>query len=138
MDRHEIEIRVRYCETDGQGRVHHAQYLNYLERGRVEMLRAAGRSYRELEEQGILLVVSNFQLTYRMPAQFDDLLLLSTEVLYSRGARIEHAYRLTRQDDVVLEARSEIACIDRTGRIRRLPDFLQQPRGRSTMLRGVD
>ena len=39
---HQIEIRVRYNETDGQGRVHHAQYLNFFERGRVELLRAMG------------------------------------------------------------------------------------------------
>ena len=54
---HEIEIRVRYQETDGQGRVHHANYLTWFELGRVELLRAAGHSYRELEAAGLFLVV---------------------------------------------------------------------------------
>ena len=49
---HEIQIRVRYQETDAQGHVHHANYLNYFELGRVEMLRASGYSYREFEESG--------------------------------------------------------------------------------------
>ena len=53
---HRLTIRVNYHETDGQRRVHHANYLNYFERGRVEMLRAAGTRYRELEESGLMLV----------------------------------------------------------------------------------
>ena len=57
---HEIEIRVRYQETDGQGRVHHANFLNYFEVGRTELLRAAGHSYRQLEEEeGLMLVSAN-------------------------------------------------------------------------------
>ncbi len=49
---HEIQIRVRYQETDAQGRVHHSNYVNYFEVGRVEMLRASGRTYRDLEAAG--------------------------------------------------------------------------------------
>ncbi len=64
-----MEIRVRYHETDGQGRVHHAQYLNFFERGRVEMLRAAGHSYRELEASGLLLVVTKMEIQYFLPSR---------------------------------------------------------------------
>ena len=49
---HEIQFRVRYQETDAQGRVHHANYFTYFEMGRVEQLRAAGYDYRRLEEEG--------------------------------------------------------------------------------------
>src|SRR5262245_18441203 len=61
MRQHEIQIRVRYQETDAQGRVHHANYLTYFEMGRVEFLRAMGHSYRELEASGVMLVVSEMQ-----------------------------------------------------------------------------
>ncbi len=71
---HEIEIRVRYQETDGQGRVHHANYLTYFELGRTELLRAAGYDYRQLEAQGWMLVVSEMNCRYFQPASFDDLL----------------------------------------------------------------
>ena len=51
---HTILMRVRYQETDGQGRLHHANYINFFEVGRVELLRAGGFSYRELEESGLV------------------------------------------------------------------------------------
>ena len=128
---HEIPIRVRYHEVDGQGRVHHAQYLNYFERGRVEMLRASGVSYRQIEESGTLLVVRNMNIHFHMPALFDDELLLETRIDYCHGARIEHHYRLIRKhpdgigQDLIVTATSELACIDRTGRVQRLPPMLQ-------------
>ena len=84
---HEIEIRVRYQETDGQGHVHHANYLTWFELGRVELLRAAGHSYRELEEAGIFLVVSEVSVRYFLPAYFDDVLRLRTTTVQAKGAR---------------------------------------------------
>jgi len=124
---HEISIRVRYNETDGQGRVHHAQYLNYFERGRVEMMRSMGFSYKSLEASGLMLVVRKMEIDYLLPAEFDDELLLATSVLHARGARIRHSYVLTRPMDKqqVVTAKSEIACIDRSGTVRRLPGYLQ-------------
>jgi len=125
-----ISIRVRYNETDGQGRVHHAQYLNYFERGRVELLRARGYSYREFEANGLMLVVAEMNIKYVGAAQFDDLLTLTTRVIRSRGVRIEHAYELVRtapeQAETIVTAHSTIACVDRSGKVRRLPDYLRE------------
>ncbi|MFO1064597.1 MAG: thioesterase family protein [Pirellulales bacterium] len=122
-----MEIRVRYHETDGQGRVHHAQYLNYFERGRVELLRSIGHSYRNLEAGGLMLVVSEMKVKYIGAAEFDDLLSLTTRVVDARGARIHHQYRLVRSvdDALIVEGDSQIACIDRSGKVRRLPDYLR-------------
>ncbi len=61
---HSIEIRVSYYEVDGQGRVHHAQYLNFFERGRVELMRYLGHSYRNLEATGLMLVVAEMNVRY--------------------------------------------------------------------------
>ena len=77
---HQTEIRVRYHETDAQGRVHHANYVKYFEIGRVEMLRASGTSYRQLEESGLLLVVVDLKCQFFTGAQYDDLLLLTTRI----------------------------------------------------------
>ena len=125
LRQHEIEIRVRYQETDAQGRVHHANYLNYFEIGRVEMLRASGIRYRELEEQGMMLVVAEMSVRYFSPAQYDDLLRLATTVERSKGARVEHTYKLYRNDDLLAEARSVVACISKEGKILRLPQWLR-------------
>ena len=70
---HEVQLRVRYQETDAMGRVHHANYINYFEMGRTELLRSMGRSYREVEAEGFYLVVAEISVRYLLPAQYDDL-----------------------------------------------------------------
>jgi acyl-CoA thioester hydrolase len=120
---HSMSIRVAYQETDGQGRVHHGNYLNYFERGRVEMLRAGGISYKYLESTGIMLVVSEMNIRYAAGAEFDDLLVLTTELMEIRKVRIRHRYTMFRGAELVVEADSVIACVDRAGNPRRLPDL---------------
>ncbi len=114
-------VRVAYHETDGQRRVHHANYLNYLEQSRVEMLRQQGFDYREFEQSGLMLVVVEMNVRYRAAAEFDDLLRITTSVIEFRGVRIRHRYVIDRNDELIVEADSTIACIDRSGKVRRLP-----------------
>ncbi|MDE0865516.1 MAG: thioesterase family protein [Rubripirellula sp.] len=121
---HQLALRVNYHETDGQRRVHHANYLNYFERGRVEMLRTAGTSYRELEETGLMLVVSEMNVRYHSAAEFDDTLSLTTDLIEVRKVRLRHRYRLCRGDELIVDADSVIACIDQAGRPKRLPQAL--------------
>lgn len=128
---HTIEFRATYAETDGQRRVHHANYLNYFERGRVEMLRAAGLSYKAFEDDGLMLVVTDMQIQYHAAAEFDDLLTLTTEVVEVRSVRIRHHYRLHRDQEPIVTAESTIACIDREGRPRRLPAPLRERKRRA-------
>ena len=132
LRQHEIEIRVRYQETDAQGRVHHASYLNYFEIGRVELLRAAGYSYRQFEDDGIFLVVAEISCQYYLPANYDDLVRLRTTTERSKGARIEHTYELFRDDDLLVRGRSVLACVNREGRVQRLPRSLWLPANRAT------
>jgi acyl-CoA thioester hydrolase len=119
-----LELRVRYQETDGQARVHHANYLTYFEQARVEMLRAAGFSYKELEAAGIMLVLSEAKLRYFLPAEFDDLLCICVTTVSAKGARIVHDYRVTRGEDLLCEGRTVVACVNRQGRVQRLPNWL--------------
>ena len=121
---HDIEIRVRYQETDGQGRVHHANYLTWFELGRVELLRAAGHSYRELEAAGVFLVVSDVSVQYYLPALFDDALTLRTTTVKAKGARIEHRYQVFRGQELLAEGTTTVACVNRSGRVSQLPVWL--------------
>lgn len=125
LTQHETPIRVRYQETDAQGRVHHANYINYFEVGRVELLRAAGKSYRELEADGVLLVVVEIACQYLRPACYDDLLVLRTRTGEISGTRIEHLYELRRDDELLATGRTVVACIAPTGRPQRLPAWLR-------------
>ena len=123
---HSHTFRVNYYETDGQRRVHHANYLNYFERGRVEMLREAGTSYKELETEGLMLVVIEMNVRYYAAAEFDDVLTLTTELTEVRKVRLRHRYRLRRGDDLIVEGDSVIAGVDHDGNPKRLPKSLLQ------------
>lgn len=121
---HEIQFRVRYKETDGQGRVHHANYFVWFEMGRVEMLRDAGYDYRKIEEDGTYLVVHKIAAQYLLPALYDDLLTLRTRIVRITPARCEQEYELYRDDELLAKGSSTLACISRTGRVRQMPDWL--------------
>jgi acyl-CoA thioester hydrolase len=121
---HETEIRVRYQETDGQRRVHHANFLTYFEIGRTEMLRGRGATYRQFEEAGLFLVVAEASCSYRAAAEYDDLLLVRTYVEKVGGASIEHSYEVIRDKTIIASGRTVVVCVDREGRVRRLPDWL--------------
>lgn len=124
---HDIEIRVRYQETDAMGILHHANYLTYFEIGRTELMRAAGACYRDLEADGLLMVVVKLNVRYRLPAKYDDVLRLSTRAERITVSRIEHSYRLFRGTELLAEAESTMACVDRDGRLQRVPEWLRDP-----------
>jgi acyl-CoA thioester hydrolase len=125
LPEHEIEIDVRYHETDGQGHVHHANYLLYFELGRVELLRAMGHEYAELERNGIVLVVTEMSCRYYRPCRFGDTIRLRTSTQSAKGARIRHRYQLSKGGDVLAEGESAVACIDHNGRVQRLPEWFR-------------
>ena len=121
----EVSIRVRYAETDRMGLLHHANYLVYFEQGRTELLRSCGLTYKELEDQGFLLVLSKVEVRYRSPARYDDLLTLKTTVVRTTAVRIDHRYELFREGTLLAEGTSTWACVDRDGRLQELPPFLR-------------
>ncbi len=122
MDQHQITIRVRYPEVDGMGYLHHSRFLQYFEMGRVEFLRAQGVSYADLEKQGAFFVVVKAECKYKAPARYDDELTLVTRLVKRTHVRIDHAYELKRGATVIAEASTTIACVDREGRLRQIPE----------------
>ena len=121
---HEIEIRVRYQETDGQRRLHDAKFLTYFEMGRTEMLRSYGKTYREFEEEGLFMVVAEASCKYLAPADYDDLLRLRTRVEKIGAAHIKHAYEVIRGTRILATGTTTVVCVDREGKVRRLPDWM--------------
>ena len=133
MTEGEIQIRVRYAETDRMGFLHHANYLVYFEQARTELLRDMGATYREMEDQGFLLVLTKIEVKYQKPARYDDLLTIRTRVHRTTYVRIDHCYEVFREGELLAEAATTLACIDRQGKPQALPDFLRtdiaKPRG---------
>jgi acyl-CoA thioester hydrolase len=121
-----ILIRPRYAETDQGGVVHHSVYPVWFEMGRTELLRDNGLAYKDLEAAGVFFVVAELRIKYRLPARYDEELELETACWKVTAAKIEHTYRLLRKADGVLlaEGASVLACVDREGKIRRMPEFM--------------
>jgi acyl-CoA thioester hydrolase len=92
--------------------------------GRVELLRKLGFSYAELERQGVFFVVIKAEVRYKAPARYDEELTLLTKVTRQTHVRYDHAYELRRGSTLLAEATTSIACVDRDGQIRQIPDAL--------------
>jgi acyl-CoA thioester hydrolase len=121
----DLEIRVRYQETDAMGVLHHANYFTYFEMGRTELLRIHGKSYRELEAEGTLMVIVKIGCSYKRPARYDDVLRLRTRTERVTAAKIEHTYELWRGAELLADGYSTLACVDRAGRVQRTPEWLR-------------
>jgi acyl-CoA thioester hydrolase len=91
---HNTKLRVRYGETDQMGYCYYGNYAQYFEVGRVESLRELGMSYKSLEERGIMLPVSEFHVTYKSPAYYDDELIITTAITEVHGARLHFEYQI--------------------------------------------
>ena len=124
---HTIAIRVRYPEVDGMGYLHHSRYLQYFEMGRVELLRSLGHSYAEMEKQGIFFVVVKAEIKYRAPAKYDDELTLVTRIVKQTHVSYDHTYELRRGGMLLAEGKTTIACVDRSGQLIQIPDWLSGP-----------
>ena len=121
---HEMQIRVRYSETDAMGFLHHANYLSYFEVGRTELFRAQGGNYRSMEESGLFFVVTEFRCKYHAPARYDDVLTLHTTLSRVSLAKLVHDYEVRRDGALLATAHSVLACVDREGRVQRMPRVL--------------
>tara|TARA_B100001121_G_scaffold306260_1_gene325415 strand:+ start:183 stop:587 length:405 start_codon:yes stop_codon:yes gene_type:complete len=87
-----VNIRVRYAETDQMGYCYYGNYAMYYEVARVETLRAIGFNYKSLEEDGVLLPVIDFSIKYLKPAFYDDQLEIICKIPIIPNVRIKFEY----------------------------------------------
>ncbi len=102
MNKTVTKVRVRYSETDQMGFVHHGNYAQYFEMGRLEWLRGLGLSYKEMEENGTLLPVYEMKIRYHKPAYYDDILTVTTSLKEPPGARIVFVYEIHNENGELL------------------------------------
>lgn len=129
LRQHEIQVRVRYDDADPMGLLHHARFFVYFEMGRTEMLRASGGCYRQMEDEGILIVVAKAECRYRKPARYDDVLTIRTTVDRVTAAKIEHRYEVFRDGERLADGRTTLAVVDRDGRLCRVPEWMHASLG---------
>ena len=102
MYQSEIQIRVRYSETDQMGYVYYGNYAGYFEVARVETLRNLGFTYKAIEEEGIILPVLSYSIKYIKPAYYDDLLTIKTVIKELPMARIRFDYETYNEKDELI------------------------------------
>ena len=126
FDRSELAVRVYYEDTDFSGRVYHASYLRFLERGRTEWLRGRGMTHQDLAAtSGIAFAVRSMAIDFLGAARIDDLLTVETSVSAVRGASMEFQQRVALGERTLVVATALVAAI-RDGRPARLPVSLRQ------------
>ena len=147
--RHRFTTRIYYADTDFSGVVYHGRYLEFLERGRSDLLHRAGIHHRDLargrvgpvgqgvgdddpaEADGPALawVVRRMVIDYRGSARIEDEIAVHTRLEEARGARLLMAQRITLNERTILDASVEAALVTFEGKPRRVPaDWIERLR----------
>jgi acyl-CoA thioester hydrolase len=125
---HTVELRVRYAETDQMGVVYHANYLVWCEVGRTDYIRAVGMSYREMEEAGVGLAVSDATMRFHGPARYDDLIVVETRLteVRSRTVAFEYVIRNATTGARLVSVTTRLVSLDREGRTVAMPPAVRE------------
>jgi acyl-CoA thioester hydrolase len=119
--------RVIYGDVDSMKVAYYANYLRWFEIGRTELIRNLGLPYAEMEDMGYLLPVSEAYLKYAKSARYDEVILINTGVHYVKKVSMRFDYRILNQgNELLVEGFTVHGCVDREGKIVRLPEVLYQ------------
>ncbi|GCD73289.1 tol-pal system-associated acyl-CoA thioesterase [Acetobacter pasteurianus] len=137
MTTHSIDFRIYYEDTDAGGIVYHARYLAFAERARTEAIRSLGMPASSLQEEyGLVFVVRDARLAYKMPLKLDDIVTVTTRLIDLRAASCRLDQLCTRGDDICAQVEVGLTCVKVSdGRPARFPplwrDLLQKlaPKG---------
>lgn len=123
-------VRVLYGDTDAGRVVYNANYLRYFEIGRTEMMREWVCSYKDIEQEGFILPVTECWARYKAPAFYDDLLIIETEIEELTRIKCRFKYRIYREDKDAVKPKLLVkgytvhAAVTREGKLTRLPSQL--------------
>jgi acyl-CoA thioester hydrolase len=120
----DVDIRVRYAETDQMGVAYYANYLVWFEVGRSEFCRKKGFRYIDLEALGYKLVVTDVHCRYRNSARYDETVIVRTRLKGVNKRMITFGYQILRKDqeEVIAEGETRHICVDSNGKTKSLPD----------------
>lgn len=123
---HRSHHRVLYGDTDAAAVVYNANYLRYFELGRTEFMRARVCSYRDIEQLGIVLPVTECHVRFKAPARYDDLLTIETTLTGLKKFSCTFSYRILREEDgskprLLAQGFTTHASVNREGKLTPLP-----------------
>lgn len=109
----ETKLRVRYAETDRMGYCYYGNFAAYFEVARVEALRSLGVTYKDLEDDGVVLPVLEYQIKYFKPAFYDEELRIETKIEEVKGARIYFSYTTFNEaNEAINKAKTTLVFVD--------------------------
>ena len=124
----EIDLEVRYAETDQMGVVHHANYLVWFEQARTSLCTVTGHHYADIEKLGYFLMVTGAQVEYRQGARYGDSLRVVCWLAQLNSRSVRFAYEVRRGDALLARGSTDHIWVEaETGRPRRIPDVLREP-----------
>lgn len=123
---HSTSFRIRYGETDQMGVVYHGNYAQFFEIGRIDWLRSFGISYKNMEENNVMLPVISLQCNFKKSAEFDDEITVKTILKKIPTVKIEFDYEITNQNNELLTTGNTVlAFINmKTNKPMRCPDYI--------------
>lgn len=123
-----IQLRVNYHQVDQMGIVHHAQYAYFLEQARIDWLRNQGVSYADMEEDGILLPLTEISIQYKRPLRFDELFFVYTKIDVFDNYYVTFDYRIENQEKTTITtATTRLVFVDKkTMRAMKCPAFFRE------------
>ena len=108
-----LPIRIYFEDTDSGGVVYHSNYLKFMERARTEWLRSISIDQRHLkQDHQIMFVVHRIDIQFKLPARFNDELIVKSELKDIGSSKIGFRQMIYRNDEMLIDANVDIACID--------------------------
>jgi len=126
LDKKTVKIRVIYADTDAMGIVYHTNYIRWFETGRTEFFRNIGIAYRDVESGGFNLPLTQAYCHYHLPARYDDLVLLETDIDFIKRASIKFVHKIWDEEhkNLLAEGYTVHACTDSFGKVIRIPAMI--------------
>lgn len=120
----DVDVRVRYVETDQMGVVHHGNYMAWFEVGRTEFCRSRGFAYDNLEKMGYRLMITDLRCHYRRAVRYDDMITIRTRVKDFKRRMMTFGYQILSKEngEAVAEGETRHICLDTSGRPRAIPE----------------
>jgi len=118
----ELDLTVRYVETDKSGRVYHANYFIYLDLARTDFLKKANLEYKDIEDKGLFFVAVEVQGKYLQPLNFADKFKVVTILTKIKKASLTFSYEIRRDNDLLFTGETKLALVSSQGRPLRIPD----------------
>lgn len=121
-----IQVRVRYSETDRMGYVYHVNYLEYFELARAEWVRDFWKPYRQIEDDGYMLVVIDAHINYHRPVFYDELIDVEAELKEWGRSRLAFGYSISKpgSNEIICTGNTGHCFVDNKGKPCRMPEEL--------------